>query len=67
MHIYDDFKKARPERSTDERHGSDPFNVVGMGLTAEDCGIVNKSRLTVNFIVAEMKTEQQIPNPNPNP
>jgi hypothetical protein len=25
-------------------------NVVGMGLTAEDCGIVDSSRLTVTFI-----------------
>jgi len=29
-------------------------NVVGMGLTAEDCGIVNNSRLTVTFIVDEV-------------
>ena len=35
-------------------------NVVGMGLTAEDCGIVNNSRLTVTFIVDEMKTESEI-------
>ena len=26
-------------------------NVIGLGLTAEDCGIVNSSRLTVTFIV----------------
>jgi hypothetical protein len=25
-------------------------NVVGMGLTAEDCGIIDSSRLTVTFI-----------------
>ena len=25
-------------------------NAVGMGLTAEDCGIVDSSRLTVTFI-----------------
>ena len=25
-------------------------NVVGVGLTAEDCGIVNNSRLTITFI-----------------
>ena len=31
-----------------------------MGLTAEDCGIVNNSRLTVTFIVDEMKTEPEI-------
>ena len=35
-------------------------NVVGMGLTAEDCGIVNNSRLTVTFIVDEMKTESEM-------
>ena len=29
-------------------------NVVGMGLTAEDCGIINNSRLTVTFIVDEV-------------
>ena len=35
-------------------------NVVGMGLTAEDCGIIHNSRLTVTFIVDEMKTESEI-------
>ena len=31
-----------------------------MGLTAEDCGIVNNSRLTVTFIVDEMKTKLDV-------
>ena len=35
-------------------------NVVGMGLTAEDCGIVNNSRLTVTFIDDTIKTEPQV-------
>ena len=32
-----------------------------MGLTAEDCGMpINNFRLTVTFIVDEMKTESEI-------
>ena len=31
-----------------------------MGLAAEDCGIVKNSRLTVTFIVDEMKTKLDI-------
>jgi hypothetical protein len=37
-------------------------NVVGLGLTAEDCGIVNNSRLTITFIVDEIKTKAQFRN-----
>ena len=35
-------------------------NVVGMGLTAEDCGIVSNPRLTVTCIIDEMKAESEI-------
>ena len=34
-------------------------NVVLMGLTAEDCGIGNHSRLTITFIDDEIKTKEQ--------
>ena len=39
-----------------------PFteNDVGMGLTAEDCGIVKNSRLTVTFIDDKIKTELSV-------
>ena len=38
------------------------FRLLTMLLvwSAEDCGIVNKSRITVTFIVDEMKTEPEI-------
>ena len=41
-------------------------NVIGMGLTAEDCGVVDYSRLTVTYIDDEIKTEQQVREPTCN-
>jgi len=34
-------------------------NVVNIGLTAENCGIVNDSRLTITFIDEKIKTKEQ--------